>query len=93
MTFKLFIQTRIFVCIRKSKILTRSVDFCKREKNALLLQLNFMINRFLNSSRQIVREKNKVKHTLIVPLPSPTANTSPCGLYLQQRTYSSQSLQ
>jgi len=52
-----------------------------------------MINRFLNSSRQIVREKNKVKHTLIVPLPSPTANTSPCGLYLQHKTYSSQSLQ
>jgi len=29
---------------------------------------------------------------LIVPLPKPTAKTSPNGLNLQQRTYSSQSL-
>jgi len=32
------------------------------------------------------------KLTLIEPLPNPTANTSPSGLYLQQSTYSSQSL-
>jgi len=32
------------------------------------------------------------KLTLIEPLPNPTANTSPDGLYLQQSTYSSQSL-
>ena len=31
--------------------------------------------------------------TLIVPLPNPTANTSPRGLYLQHSTYSSQSLE
>jgi hypothetical protein len=34
-----------------------------------------------------------LKLTLIVPLPKPTANTSPKGLYLQHSTYSSQSLE
>ena len=45
----------------------------------------------MNKSQTIDRKK-RIFLTLIVPLPSPTANTSPDGLYLQQRTNSSQSL-
>ena len=41
--------------------------------------------------RVLIRDINQLSFP-IAPLPRPTANISPRGLYLQQRTYSSQSL-